>query len=313
MKYSLVSISAALLLAACQRHSEDQPAPKPTAKFTVPATVTVNKSLRAQNTSANASTYLWAWGDGSPADSASSHTFSQTGTYRVRLQATGPGGTDTTSKAVQVVYARPVAAFATPTTAETYAALQLQNLSTGATSYLWSWGDGTADATGTTPSHAYARLGTYRVRLQATGLGGTDTTSRIVQVNRLDALNIGRLAGNYYGRWIIRQSGAALPNGPTVSTGYTTRHITVLNATTVQVDNAPGTEYPLANISSSRVWEGHAPQRAHTDFYTFVPQGNVMRIQLLQVEQAGDSIYFDNSSGQLALSSSYQFYGKKQP
>ena len=156
----------------------------------------------------------------------------------------------------------------------------------------------------------YARLGSYRVRLQATGPGGTDTTSRIVQVNRLDALNIGRLAGNYYGRWTDYRSGASLPGGgPVTSSGYTNMQVAVLNATMVQVSSFSVVTYS----PSASLWGGNAPQRNHLDFSIRTSGWPASTEQLLQVEQTGDSIFFNINSYQNALFSAYRFYGKKQP
>ena len=46
------------------------------------------------------------------------------------------------------------------------------NQSTGATSYLWDFGDGNT-STAENPSHTYQDAGTYTVRLQAIGIGET--------------------------------------------------------------------------------------------------------------------------------------------
>jgi len=42
----------------------------------------------------------------------------------------------------------------------------------GATTYEWTFGDGSAPAAGTTASHTFAKAGTYRVLLKVTGPGG---------------------------------------------------------------------------------------------------------------------------------------------
>jgi PKD repeat protein len=48
------------------------------------------------------------------------------------------------------------------------------NTSTGATTYLWSFGDGKT-STQVSPTHVYTQPGTYSVSLTATGPGGSDT------------------------------------------------------------------------------------------------------------------------------------------
>ena len=49
-------------------------------------------------------------------------------------------------------------------------AIRFTNLSMGATSYGWDFGDGTT-STAANPSHVYASAGTYTVKLVATGGG----------------------------------------------------------------------------------------------------------------------------------------------
>jgi PKD repeat protein len=59
------------------------------------------------------------------------------------------------------------------------------SISSGITGYQWNWGDGTAPASGTTPSatHTYATAGTYQVSLTVTdNLGFTSTSTHQVSV-----------------------------------------------------------------------------------------------------------------------------------
>ncbi|MFN9952188.1 MAG: PKD domain-containing protein, partial [bacterium] len=60
---------------------------------------------------------------------------------------------------------------------------QTTNSSTGATTYEWSFGDGTGHS-GTSPSKSYTAAGTYSIRLIAINSNGCrDTLSRSVTVN----------------------------------------------------------------------------------------------------------------------------------
>jgi PKD repeat protein len=59
--------------------------------------------------------------------------------------------------------------------------VSLANRTKGATSWSWTFGDGTS-STARNPTHTYAAAGTYTIRLVATGDGGTDSTSRTVTV-----------------------------------------------------------------------------------------------------------------------------------
>ncbi len=90
------------------------------------------------------------------------------------------------------VYGRPLtvtssmvtAAFTATTPVCLGQAVIFNNTSAGATSYLWSFGDGTTSAL-SDPSHTYGSAGTYTVWLTATsGLGcGFDVTSSTVTIN----------------------------------------------------------------------------------------------------------------------------------
>jgi len=76
----------------------------------------------------------------------------------------------------------PVAAF-TLTPAEPLVGqnVQLTDASTGATSWLWSFGDG-GSSNLQHPTHAYARAGSFTVELAATNSGGTSRASRALTV-----------------------------------------------------------------------------------------------------------------------------------
>lgn len=108
MKASLLLPVAGLLLGACEPKQRDQPAPRPVAAFSAPAAIEMNTAFPIQNTSTNADTYAWEWGDGTTStDIAPSHSYSTKGRFRVRLRATGPGGTDTISQLILVKPFRP--------------------------------------------------------------------------------------------------------------------------------------------------------------------------------------------------------------
>lgn len=62
-------------------------------------------SVSFNNSSTNASSYLWSFGDGGPSsiDSSPSHTFTKAGKYTVTLTATGLSGQATLSKTITVL------------------------------------------------------------------------------------------------------------------------------------------------------------------------------------------------------------------
>lgn len=146
------------------------------------APVTVNFT----NSSTNATTWFWEFGDGTTSTAKTpSKTYSSAGTYTVKLTATGSGGSDAVTKSnlifvVSSTAAAPVANFsATPTSGTTATTFSLANTSTGnATSWSWNFGDGTS-STAKTALKTYSKPGTYTVRLTATGPGGSNTATKI--------------------------------------------------------------------------------------------------------------------------------------
>lgn len=82
------------------------------------------------------------------------------------------------------VTAKPLAQFALPTSApKVNTALNFQNQSTGATQFLWNFGNGQS-STDANPSTTYATAGSYQVSLSVTNsLGCTDTRVQTIQVS----------------------------------------------------------------------------------------------------------------------------------
>ncbi|HEY0644389.1 MAG TPA: PKD domain-containing protein, partial [Nocardioides sp.] len=79
---------------------------------------------------------------------------------------------------------KPVADFSyTPQTGTAPLTVQFTNKSTEASSYSWSFGDGTAASTATSPSHVFASPGTYTVTLTATNSAGSNTKTAQITVN----------------------------------------------------------------------------------------------------------------------------------
>jgi PKD repeat protein len=76
----------------------------PVASFTVDRNVAeVNEMITCTNTSQNADSYLWEFGDGMTSTEINPlHFYSSSGDFRIVLKATNDGGTDTTSQLVSV-------------------------------------------------------------------------------------------------------------------------------------------------------------------------------------------------------------------
>ena len=132
------------------------------------------------------SSYSWNFGDGtSSAVQSPSHIYSTAGTYSVSLTTTGPGGSNTSTRAGYIavtatpVIPPPVAGFsAAGTSGQAPLAATFTSTSTGSiSSYSWNFGDGTS-STLQNPSHSYAAAGTYTVSLTVSGSGGSNTSTR---------------------------------------------------------------------------------------------------------------------------------------
>lgn len=156
--------------------------------------VCLGNSMSFSNSSSGASSYAWSFGDGnSSTSSAPSNTYSTDGQYTVTLEAKSSAGcTDDISKTV-TVYALPTASF-TATNECLGDDMTTTNLSSGASSYAWTFGDGNS-STSTAPTHNYATSGSYTVSLTATSSNScTDNMSRSVTIYSLPAASFSAAA-----------------------------------------------------------------------------------------------------------------------
>ncbi len=147
----------------------------------VPLTGTVPLTVTFTNSSAGATDFLWDFGDGTPGSTAinPTHSYTQAAVYTVTLTATGPSGSHTLTRTNYITVTEPVvAAFsATPLTGIAPLTVTFVNSSTGATDYLWDFGNG-ATLTVISPTYTYVQPGVYTVTLTASGPGGSDTLTR---------------------------------------------------------------------------------------------------------------------------------------
>lgn len=166
-----------LLLLSC---SKTPVPPVPTASFT--ATVGTNGDVSFTNTSQNATSYQWEFGDGDKAtDTSPRHTYTANGKYTVVLTVKAEGGTATASNTVEVSSIPPPKAqftFEYLSSGE----VRFTNASQNATTYLWDFGDNSVKVTDVSPSHVYAANGKYNVVLAVLGKGGTQSSTQTVSV-----------------------------------------------------------------------------------------------------------------------------------
>ncbi|MFY8108286.1 MAG: PKD domain-containing protein, partial [Bacteroidia bacterium] len=156
-----------------------------TPTFTVGTQQSCNTLLSFANTTSGTGpfTYFWNFDDGG-ANSTSinpSHSFSTGGTYQVELTAiTSVGCSTTVSQSVVVntpATSGPTASFTNSTAGGCAAGYNFTNTSTGATSYLWDFGDGSTSNVAN-PTKGFGATGTYTITLTAfNGSGCQSVTS----------------------------------------------------------------------------------------------------------------------------------------
>ncbi|MGY6562799.1 MAG: PKD domain-containing protein [Luteibaculaceae bacterium] len=153
--------------------------------------------VQFENTSQWAETSTWNFGDGNiitvAGNTAPLHTYQEAGVYSVTLTVSGPGGESTrTRQNVVVVRPRPFANF------DAYPlevivpeqTVQFTNLSEGALSYFWNFGDGNT-STAVNPNHRFLRNGIMDITLIAENRWGCKDT--LVQHSLVRAIGNSRL------------------------------------------------------------------------------------------------------------------------
>lgn len=132
--------------------------------------------------------WLWDFGDGSFSNAQNpQHTYTTPGTYTVSLIITDANGCSDTRTQVGLIQVtpRPTAFFvASPLAAcDVPLIVTFTNLSTGAATYQWDFGDGNT-STLAAPVHAYSSFGVYTVSLIVTNASGcSDTLIRPNYIN----------------------------------------------------------------------------------------------------------------------------------
>lgn len=181
----------------------DCPAPAPVASFTY-TNDACSGLVEFTNTSQNAESYAWNFGDGAGLDLSEltgeegfdfsqffgdgsttsteenpTMTYQNAGDYTVTLTATNECGTGTTQETVTVDMSAPTASF-------TYSengngVVTFTNNSQNATIYSWNFGDGST-STEENPTHTYTANGNYTVTLTASSPCGSDNATQTVNI-----------------------------------------------------------------------------------------------------------------------------------
>lgn len=145
-----------------------------------PKIICPNTSVSFNASASGVTNYLWNFGDGIVStNSYSSHTYSALGTYIVSLKLINNCGMDTT--VFDTVYVENNVHFSgnintsiSPKTVCPNSTVSFFSNTSGATSYLWNFGDGITSNSGMT-YHSYSSAGTYYVSLKLINNCGIDT------------------------------------------------------------------------------------------------------------------------------------------
>jgi len=145
----------------------------PTAGFTFDASG--DPQVVFTNTSTNATSYLWNFGDGSPLDTTTSptHSYANNGVFNVCLKAISNIATDSICKNVTISsYQAPVSNFTFDTVGDP--TVKFTDASTNnPTSWYWDFDDNGATDTVQNPTHTFPAVGgTFNVCLTASSING---------------------------------------------------------------------------------------------------------------------------------------------
>jgi PKD repeat protein len=140
------------------------------------------------NTATGASTYLWHFGDAVTSVTASPfHSYTTAGGFTVKLVSiTTYGCKDSSSKTLDV-WPQPVSAFTINNNSQCLTGNNFifTNTTTGASSYLWNFGDASATTT-TSPSYSYTAEGSFIVKLVSTSTYGCkDSATKTLNVRSM--------------------------------------------------------------------------------------------------------------------------------
>lgn len=186
-----------------------------TASCTLPLVITVAPDVNAQGSATvtsigcgtatvsftdqsggNPTGWFWDFGDGTSSTQQNpTHTYTQPGLYSVMLVANNGVNYDTTwLPNVVNIPPYPVAGIdAVKTVGCEPFKVQFQDASSGATTWLWDFGDGSPQSSLQNPYHTYTQAGTYTVTLTVTnsetGCSDTHTETAFIQVLQAPDVN----------------------------------------------------------------------------------------------------------------------------
>lgn len=131
------------------------------------------------NTSTNATSYEWDFGDGNMSTEASpTHVYATPDEYTITLIASNDAGLSTTLSKTITILAPVTADFTFEPDPEDFRTIHFMDASVGAETLLWEFGDG-YQFTGMNPVHTYIEDGIYLVTLTATSITGNSDAKEL--------------------------------------------------------------------------------------------------------------------------------------
>ena len=162
---------------------------EPVAEFEANQTsVCKNGKIDFTDKSTNAVEWNWSFPGGNPetsTDQNPSVTYATPGTYSVTLIAFNTNGNNTNTKEAYITVedcnaTMPTAGFTSKQVGNKL--IEFTNTSSDASTYKWTFGDGSNPSTELNPTHQYGTQGTFEACLVATNTNGSDTLCKNVTV-----------------------------------------------------------------------------------------------------------------------------------
>lgn len=155
-----------------------------TAAFTTPSTGCVPYTPVFQNNSLGGERWVWDFGDGTTSNEyePANKVYDRTGTYNVKLTVIDSSTCNITDDTTVVITVFPIptaSGFANPVVGEANKPINFTNTSTGATNYIWDFGDGET-STDVNVSHTFNESRDFTVYLIAFNEAGCSDTFPIV-------------------------------------------------------------------------------------------------------------------------------------
>ena len=165
----------------CEKNYELDNIQLPAAVFMQSDTIGCNpKQIQFTDSSKNAYQWLWKFGNGSTSTVQNPGVnYNSTGNFTPTLIITDSFGCKDTVDGKTIAITEPQADFSYTKSAGCIPVIvQFQNASSGATNYLWNFGDGST-STLQNPNHIYTTVGNYQVTLTVTDASGCSNTKTL--------------------------------------------------------------------------------------------------------------------------------------